>query len=319
MNTDRLLRGIKRRITQPANQSLMTDEDMLEICDDVIRIEILPHVVGVRQDFLVRRFQEATVADQDTYAIPYRALDQTLRDLKLQLNPDDPNDRRNLRLLTIEEEHTYSSQSSTPGSFYFKGDALVLVPAPSMAGMLIDYWFEMAISELVLVSTVATVVGISGDDVTVDTVPSAITVGDAIDFIRAKPGNSVIDFDKTIQNIAGTTLTFSAGAVPAALGPTIASVLAVGDYIALAGKTPVLPLPDICAAYLETQAAARIMGALSDFEHEKSLLQKAKGELENMLKLLSPRIRGEPTKIVNRNGLLRGRGSPYFTRSVRIT
>jgi hypothetical protein len=302
MTSDRILRGIKRRMTFPGNQSVMDDDDILEICDDVISIDILPHIVSLRQDYVVRKIKVPCVSGQKSYLIPYRAIGQTLRDLKIV---DSSNRAYDMRLIQIEDEHKFRiSGSSAPSSaFYFSGDSIVLTSDADSAWSL-EFWVDFAISRLVKVQDCALVQSISMDDVTVETVPSTIQVGDEIDFVRSKQGSNVIDYDKAVNGITGTTLQFSSGDVPDEITDDILSVLEPGDYIAPAQTTPVLPVPEICARYLETKACARILGAISDFENQKIMEQKAEIELKSMLTLMAPRIRGESIKILN-HGLLR--------------
>jgi len=296
LTVDRILRGIKRRITLPANQSLLTDTDMLEMCDDVIKIEILPHIIALRQDFLVRKIRVQTIANQAVYDIPYRAMGMTLRDLKL--SDVQGNSVRDLVIIQLENEHEFRNGGGIPSGFYFYNDKIVLIDTPLDNLRYVEFWIEMAVSYLVLEQDCAVVQSISNDNVTVASVPSTITIGSKIDFVKAKQGSSVITFDKVVSGISGTTISFAAGGVPNTIDVDNYGTLSIGDYICPAEKTPVLPLPDICASFLETTAAKRILFAIGDQESSKAMDKEVDRELDLMLKMLAPRIRGENIKIV---------------------
>jgi hypothetical protein len=120
-----------------------------------------------------------------------------------------------------------------------------------------------------------------------------------VDFVKGTSGNSTLAMDKTISSVASTVITFAANAVP--------STLAAGDYITMAGTSPVLQLPNECYPLVETRVAQRILFAGGDFDGAKMLDDAVKEEEKNLKMLLEPRIQGEPTIILNRSGLLRGR------------
>jgi hypothetical protein len=56
----------------------------------------------------------------------------------------------------------------------------------------------------------------------------------------------------------------------------------------------------------------RVLQAIGDYEGAKSNQVSAMQQEKDLLKILQPRIEGESTKIISRNGLLRGRSMSYF-------
>jgi hypothetical protein len=297
--TDRLLAGLKRRVIIPSSQPLMSDSDMLALADDVIASTMVPMLKSTRQDFFVTSTRTDLVAATSSYSIPYRAAGRTVRDLK---RVDSAGSKLDLNLIASEDEHLFA-QTGDPHSFYFKGDKIILVPTPDSADYDLEIWYELMPSSLVettsasLVSTATTTV------VTVDQVPSGITNGVTVDFIQGRSGNTILSMDVTVQGATSTTITFASGEVPTSLGS--------GDYVALSQQTPVIMLPDECYPLLETLTSMRILEAIGDFEGADRLKDQAKDERKDLLKMLEPRITGESTKIINRNGLLRGARTAY--------
>lgn len=298
MLTSKLIANIKRRITMPANQRLLEDTDILDICDTVIMEKMVPEIMSLRQNYFVVSSEMALTDGVDTYPIPYRAIGRTLRDLKLKYSDASKVD---LSLIDLEDEHYLSGINGTPQSFYFKGDKIVLTPTPS-AGFTLEMWWEMPPSALVSTDKAAKVLSVSGDDVTVDAIPADITTSVQVDIIEGKAGFCTYAYDLDISNIVGTTISFNAGALDNV------SVVA-GDYISLIETSPLVQLPRECAPFLETLAARRVLQAIGDFEGLKMLGEDSDDDLKQMRRLLEPRIRGEATKIINRNGLLRGNRS----------
>jgi len=309
--SDRLLSGVKRRLSVPDNQYLMDDDDIFAFADDVISLELVPAIQAIRQEFMLKRERFDIVGDQSSYLVPYRASGQTLRDLKIRWpgsTSANPSQARSLLLYRVEEEHLYRT-GTVPSGFYFSGDSVTLVPAPasSLTGYELEFWYTFKVGNLTAVQNCATVTSITGDDVTVSMVPGSIDTGTVIDFVRGKQGHNVISYDVTVTNVAGNVISFGAGAVPSTITEEQTSILSVGDYICPADTTPVIPLPHGMSAYLETLTALRVAEALGDDAAYNKLDKAMDREKTNMQKILAPRIVGENVKIVNKNGLLRGR------------
>lgn len=293
---DRLLEGIKRRVVLPSSQPLLEDEDMLEVADDVIEQVIVPLLLSVRQDFLVTDpYEQATVEDQEAYDIPYRSIGRGLRDLKLE---ESGGSVRDLVLIKPEDSHLWVA-TGTPTAFYFRGDKVVVVPAPSSATLTLLMSYNLAPSRLVLTDQAAVVTGTTATTVSVSSIPTTITTGTVVDFIQARSGSSILAMDKTVTNATGTTLTFASGVIPSTLG--------AGDYVSVYQTTPVIPIPNEAYPLLETSTAKRILNMIGDFEGARALAEEESDAEKHLKMILEPRIQGEPTKIINRNGLLRGR------------
>lgn len=292
---DRLLDGIKRRIILPSSQPLLSDEDMLQVADDVIEQVIVPVLLSVRQDYLVGApYEQAVTSGTSAYSIPYRSIGRGLRDVKMINGSDSV---RNLSLLTIEQAHDYTT--GTPTGFYFRGDKIVLLPEPDASDETLQIWYNVQPSRLVLLENVGTVASYTSTTVTVDAVPSSITTSTAVDFIQARSGCTLLAMDVDVTGATSTVLTFASGDIP--------TDLAVGDYVSLYQTTPVVPIPDEGYPLLETSAARRILNMIGDFEGANALKAEEDDAEKRFKMLIEPRVQGEPTKIVNRSGLLRGR------------
>ncbi len=298
ITSDRLLNGVKRRVTIPARQSLLDDADILAFADDIISSRVVPLVESVNQEYFVTVADTPLVAGQSLYSIPYRAVGRALRELKMQ---DSNTNIRNIALIALEDAQLFTQSTLTLG-FYFLGDKIKLVPdVPSSISVdqTLKMWYRLAPSNLVTVSSAALVGSVSGDDVVCVNVPSTLMNGVSVDFIQGRSGNTIYSTDKNIINVNGTTLTFSPGDVP--------TDLVAGDYISLSQTSPVINfIPNECYSYIESQTAYRTLTAIGDFDGANILQADISVEEKNIKMLLEPRIDGEPTIIVNRFGLVRG-------------
>lgn len=303
VTADRLLTGVKRRISMPASQVLLLDSDILQLADDVIKERVVPLLRSVRQDFFVRTTDTAFVEDQAEYDIPYRALGRTLRDLKLY---DSSGNHRDIALVAIEDEQYFSNLGSPVGwGFYFKGDKIVIVPTPQDDTYGLQIWWELPPANLCKLEDAGTVTSFTATTVTFSSLPATFVIGAVVDFVQGISGNSTLAMDKTITNVNSTTITFAADVIP--------TDLAVGDYVSIAQTSPVIQLPNEAYPYLETLTCQRVLEAISDYEGLARLQEDEKIAEKNLKQILEPRAVGESTVFVNRTSLVRGARGRFLT------
>lgn len=306
ITADKIITGVNRRISNPQTQGLLTNEDILAFCNDIVQEEIIPIIESANQDFFVRTYETEIITGQSLYDIPYRAIARALREIKIR---DQPTGQfiRNLALVAIEDAYTYYQWVTTVG-FYFEGDKIRLVPdVPSNGAnnQSLLYWYRLAPSELVqpiVGSTynVATVTGVSGATVNVDAVPGTMTTGTNIDFVQGVSGNTIYYMDVPIVSTSFNSITFDSS-------DDVPSGLIAGDYICLSQQSPVLNfIPNEAYPLVETLTARRCLQAISDYEGIKVLDVDAERGRNNLLKILEPRIDGEPTIVVNYWSIARG-------------
>jgi hypothetical protein len=298
VTTDAILQGVKDRAIVPSNQVTLTDDKILKMIDDVIKVHVVPLVDSVNGEFFVTVELDAIVASQDNYSIPYRSIGRTLRDLKIKNTVT--SDTRNCPYIEPEDIHIYKDTALNFGH-YFRGDEIYLVPSVAStfsATESLEKWYKIRPSKLTKLTNAAKVSSIASTTVGVESAGSIVT-GSVVDFVQGKSGNRIYSIDKTCTNVSSTTFTFASGDIPTGL--------AVGDYVVLAGFSPVVTMiPDECSPYIETMAAMRLLKAIGDTEGGRDLVEDAVAERKNLLELLEPRNEGEPKIIINRESLARG-------------
>jgi hypothetical protein len=302
ITVDRFLAGVKRRITMPSNQVLLKDDAILEIADDCMRDQVVPFILSTNQNYFATVETVPVVDGVDKYDVPERSMGQGLRDLKLMRDANASN-VSDLSLIALEDAH-YFAEKGQPTGFYFMGDQIVLVPGPVGDAYSLLVYYNIQQNKLKPTTQAAMVSSVSGDTVVCTSAGSGLISGTKVDFIKGKSGCRILGKDIAIQSVSGVTFTFATDAVP--------DDVVAGDYIALAKTTPLLQIPDEVQPYFEAVTCERCLESIGDYEGAQKINSKMAEFLQNAAKVLSPRVEGETTKIVNRKGLLRGKGFSYW-------
>jgi len=298
-----LLRVVKRAVSVPASQPLLTDSDMLQIADEIISSRIVSLIESFDTDFFVRQDSIPIVGGQTLYDIPYRAAGRGVRDLLLF---DSLQNNRSLPLIALEDINNFIISTSIVG-FYFRGDQICLVPnvPDNTTGMELRVFWRLPPSKLMVEGDAGVVTGVvydvaGFDQVTLASIPSFLTNGTDVDFVKKKSGSSVLEFDRTALSVAGNTVSFTAGQVP--------TNLSVGDYVCPQGYSPVCnSLPNECIGLLRSHICYRILQAIGDYDAANQIIKvDIPAEEKDFKSLMSPRIDGEPVIVINRRSLVRG-------------
>lgn len=306
MTSEEFLTSVKRSVTVPSNQVRFSDSSILALGDEETEATILPMLLSIRQDYLVKKRYTAVVANQAEYKIPARAVGRTLRDIKLV----DTNYRffRSLAYIPLDRAASYSlDQTGDPTAFTVRGEYVVLLPTPqSSNAYYLEEYYELAPSKLVESSAAGVINSIDTNTgiITIVTAVSGFTTGASMDIIDSRTGNSVLAEGIANTNVASTSITFDPDDIP--------STVQVGDYLALANQTPVVQLPQELTQSLTQAVVVRILEALGDYEGLRASTEKLRIRLDAAEKLLTPRVESKAPVVVNNNGLLRRGISPFF-------
>lgn len=303
ISSNDVLRSVKRAVSVPASQPLLTDADILALADEIISSRIVSLIESFDTEFFLRLQTIPILPNKSLYDIPYRAVARGLRDLTIL---DTNGNKRSLPLIALEDI-PFFIQSTFISGFYFRGDKIALTPpVPDLpTSTVLECWWRIAPSKLMQESNAGVVSNISYaqagfDLVTLSSIPSYCTPGALIDFVKAKSGSAILDFDQTIQSINGNTLYFTEGAVP--------TDLSIGDYICPPQYSPVLnEIPNETIGLIRSHVTYRILMAIGDYEAAAIVWNKdIPAEEKDFKSLMSPRIDGEPTIVINRRSLVRG-------------
>lgn len=302
VSTERFLLGVKRRVTIPNNQQLITDTDILSLADDCTRSEFFSMMQSANQNYFVYFKKIPIVAGQEFYPIPPRCAVQGFRDLKMGAKTDQSS-TRSLTEISIENIDFYSVDG-TPQGYYFLGNKIALRPKPNTSDYALHLWFFSVPSRLVPTSEAGIILSATLNTITCSYLPMSIAAGSKIDVIEASAGNSTQAFDLTVTNVTGSNITVAEDLT--GLG------IATGDFVSISETSPVLQIPTEGLSLLEAMTARRVLEAVGDFEGA-SVLSAREGDLtKSFMKMIQGRNKGAVTKIVpRRDGLLKGRNAGF--------
>lgn len=253
------------------------DSELLDLAYDALLSEIVPMVLDSREDYFVTYKDYAITADQSHYVIPTRALNGVLREVKLIRGSEVVNlERRDLEDIT-------STATGTPDSFYINGNDVVLYPTPSTTENTLRLYYFIRPSRIVTVAECGVITGISGNTVSLS-IPTGWTTSNTFDLIRGKAHYDVLAIDLEASSVSGGAITFTS---------SVPSILAVGDYVALAEETCFAFLPPEGHVALVQCAVTSALESIGDPNAALSA-QKADMLKKTFQSVLKTRVQGQP-------------------------
>jgi hypothetical protein len=281
LDTSRLLAQVKIKATLPDGR--YEDSEILDIASDVLLSQLVPFILSMKEEYLVRSESQAITKDVAAYPIPYRAYNLQLREVKIL---------RNLEIVDpyrIDPTAIKTAQSGVPESFYLEGQDVVLYPTPASTQDTLKLSYFLTPSKPVLVSKCALITNIDRNTgIVTATPPSAWTSNNTFDFVSHRNGHKTLSFDAVPVSLTTTTITFSTSDIP--------STLEEGDYIALSGEAPYLQVPDA----LFPMAVQMIANELLEDMGDQAAIQVGQAKLEllkgSLAQVMSVRVQGAPKR-----------------------
>lgn len=300
MNTTSFLAAVDRAITVPNYQPRFSNNDLLALANEEQQSMIVPMIVALREEFFVFRETLTINAGASGFRIPERAIGRTLREIQYR-NLAGGNLVYDLPRISIEDSYRFTNLGQgTPNGFMIEGDTIRLLPTPSSNGEAVLYTLRKP-SDLVQDSRTAVITNVGTNTLTLSKIPSNLTIGSKIDITDCKPAYPLIYNDLEIVNISGLVITVTG------FTGTALSGVDVNDVVSTALETSIVQLPDEAAVVLIHATAVRVLEALSIPDQMKIAEEKLQQKIRACREILSPRVEGSVPKVIQRDGLLRGR------------
>lgn len=283
-----LVASIKRRGYLPEGSGLSI-EDILQYATEELRSYITAFLKGIREEFIIATV-DVTVTN-GVVAAPARAVGAALRTIGWVLS-----DGRVRFLPRIEPENAggTSGQTGEPTGYMFQGNNLLLLPAPTSGTLRLAY--QQRPGQLVLPSDCGLVTAVTGAySVTVDAIPSAIIAGTECDFVSGTANFATSALDQAVADVGGSPNEIEFEQV-------ITGLIDVGDYVCVAGETPIPQVPTEVHDLLAQAAAYKIAQATGSARMEaiKAGLTDLRAQ---MTLILSPRADGSARSIISHSRL----------------
>jgi hypothetical protein len=270
----------------PTSEEASTDR-LLGHLNRESRLWLTKLMLSAREDYLVESVTTPIVAGQSSYRIPSRAVGAKLKSVSYV-----GTDSLERPLNMIPEDQTYRNNvNGAGGEAYVEANSIVLTNAPAAGGSLKIKYYRRQNRVVAADETVE----ISALDMGLKTVTFTDPVPDDFgsvdyDFIQGTPHFEVLASDQD-ATLAGSVLTF-ASALP--------DDLAVGDYVALAGETPIVNVPAEMQDVLVLRAVYTYLLSIGDPKAGavKDLLAEARADA---LSLITPRKESADEVLINYN------------------
>lgn len=286
--TDGLINEIKVRGSIPTAQGLFVPADFVTLLNSQMHSKVVTAIHREKKDFFVKTYDTPIVADQNNYAIPTRAVGSQLRDVVLV----DANGSE----IELPMGRTEDNKSPVPlFEFYFQGHEIILVPTPTAVnGLSVRFKVVRRPNNLCIATLSGVIQSINTGTsvVRLSRVPSTWTTATLLDVTNNNPPFNPIADDQAISAISGFDVTFS----------SIPSGLAVGQYVAEAGLTPIPQMPYEAHLVIAEFAAAVARTAIKNKAPTPEDMFEANRQLDQFLALINPRVDGEAVRVVNQSG-----------------
>lgn len=282
-----LVASLRRRslIPEAAADSSLATADLVALMSEEQQTYVTAEMMKLREEFFVYNYDFAPTTRR--VSIPARAIGRKLKDVyQLSGNIYVPMTR-------IEpEQGQYVTEGEGPSCYFLEDDDLVFVGSlPSAAR--ISYFRRR--NKLIETEDAGLITAIDTGtrQVTISSTPTAFTTSVVYDFVEANPNFETLAMDQGVSGIASSVLTFSS-ALP--------DGLAVGDYVCVAGESPVPQVPVEIHPLLTQRTAWVALESLGFSTKAKVAENNCKQLLEQLKTLLSPGVEERQRKIVNRAG-----------------
>lgn len=292
--TAALIQSVGIRTGIPVIQELFKASEQLLIADQVMLDWIVPMVLEHRKEHF-RTYADSTVAATAVLDIPTEAMDRGL-DNVTRVNasgvesPLDPIElNRELEARRSRYGPDASAVESATWGYYVAGDKLVLWPTYTTGDVIRQHYDRLPnrlcrsaaytyndggteAAEAVQVVSVNTSTG--AITCTTGAVPATVTTSTPVCVVKGTPGFGL----KIALSSNPTAVTTSVVTLGSDVAAVAAAGIVAGDWLALAGDSPVLQIPVEAHGILAQRLAVKLLESLEDTE----ALIAAKADLEQI-------------------------------------
>lgn len=303
--TDALLDTTRTDCLTPEADALFTNTRLLSILTFEQMTTLVPQIMAVQEEYFVHVTDIPLVSTQTAYDMPERAIGKKLRDVCLV---DTSGNEVYLARVNPSDVKFYSQVNTANSNqwqevFYLQNNSVMLLPgiSPQYAYLRLRYYRRP--SNLCATGSAGqiTVINTLTKTITVAAIPGTWVVGNTVDFIDSTPSFDSLQDDAAITLISNQDITFAA----------LPTGLAVGDWVALSGTTPIPQLPYEAHPILAQLGACKALEAMGD-ANVKMAWARYQQMSQSFYKVITPRTDSPAQKIVSPNNIYRrglsGRG-----------
>lgn len=289
--TDLLLTSMKKRGMIPASTNAFSTTDLLRVLTEEMRTYIVEMLVSANEEYGVTTYDVSIASGTSSYVMPPRASGMHLRGVYFV---DSSGNEAPLDRIEPSRAGDYGTSGSIAG-YKLENNSVVVVPSPSATSGTLRMRYFYRPNKLVETTAVGLITAINTSTrvVTVSTtIPTTFTTSVTYDLVKGQPGFQSLGIDLAVSAAAATSMTFSV---------TLPTGLAVGDYVCLAGQSPIPQIPPETHILLAHRAAQIVLEGVGDPRSARAEATTEKMR-QKLMPLLTPRVKAGSRIIVNRNG-----------------
>lgn len=299
---DSLLPMLRLLPLMPSVQALFSNSDLVNIMNFEMDSKIMPMIDNQAEEYGIYVKDLPYSNSVTRYAIPTRALGGKLRSVSFV----DPNGNE-VRIPRLRVEDIMSNVNATglainPAlwGFYFENDTIVTylssVNGGSSAFPILRLRYIRQPSTLVLSTACGQITAIAGNVISVTSVPNTFVTSATYDLVSNVPQMFVsYGDDLTITSIVGLNITFST---------TPSSKLQIGDWVCLAGESPIPQIPFNPGFQLLLQlSAAKCLEIHGDVQGFNIAMSQASDMKNYFISVITPRADANVIRLTTPNAL----------------
>lgn len=303
---DDIVTSVSRSAALPLSQNTLTASDLLAFLTEEMQSTISDLVHTIREEYWVKNYDIAITSQEFQFDIPQRALAGGLRDVVFVDQSGNEIEIAQLAPEQIKSPAYFAYQPAFQQQGYFVKDSKInLWPqTANNTAYTLRLKYERRPGTLVSIDDCAQITSVDSNNsqVTVASLPSDWTTSTTVDIIQNVPAFVSVSDDQVISAINVTTLTLS----PFPTG------LAVGQWICPAGTSCIAQIPLETYPLLVSLGVKRVHQSMQNSNGFNIAVKDSQDKLIMAREMMTPRVEGQPRKLVNKNTWWGPWGYPFF-------
>lgn len=302
---DKMIESTRSRTMTPDDTSTFTDDRILDILDEEMSAQVLNKLITLHGENLTVSVDIPRDASGE-YTFPYRAVGNKLRDVSL-INGNVVYELAQVSIGELPDFSYANDSDSFLDKFYIENNKIKLIqPSRNYASIRIKYYLRPSyltkVEQAGVVSSIVTDTVANTVTMALSSVGKNFTLTDKYDIVGHQSPNKIKAFDLVPNSLTtGTTgiIVFNLDDLSDEL-----TDLQVGDYVALAGETPVPNIPTEMHPLLAQAGAIQLLESMTDTEALTNAIKRFDKMTTAIQELIDARVDLAPKKIKPRHGAL---------------
>lgn len=289
---DELLESVKVRACTPTRQSTITDAEILRIATEELVGFILPAIRQARSGYFQYAKDFSLSGVSNGFAIPSRAAGNIITRALLI---SDTGATAEVPFATEGDYDTLPYSTSNQGVYqnavyYIRNNKVYLNPYPLSGASTLRVIYPLRPGNLVLTTSARQILSHTSTSITLTSSLGTLSTGTAFDIIS---NGSPYVYHATDQTgtVAGDTIS----------GISVPTDVADGDWVVIAGESPVPQIPYELHPVLRARTVCGVLESQGYMNELPAAENTANRLLSQLLGTVTPRAEGQTQKIINVN------------------